>query len=301
MNNTPYQKRKFFLPDNCQGARRSHSSLLAKRNAQKPTTTNNHMADNVHPLPPRLLPRARTASITNSTSSTSSSSSTTTTTDICCAQLSQTMAKLTVNIDGVDPALLPQLKNLVGKTGAAHKTIWIYNLAKYTGDVEDNMQRRLDDEEEGDRRPMTTTGLIEWCKATMGKKSEEGKVLIENPFMDWLYLLAATCLIYDQGFYWLETDMDTLQERIDELEEKDSVLSNNRAGELSEIHDGIESIKDDFEFNSAEAQEVYDALKDGDLEEVRNLLENGTFLLDIGTDPLAKKEKKEKAKRARTE
>ena len=194
-------------------------------------------------------------------------------------------APLSVNVDPNNDALKKELKLIVGKTQRPQNISWIYKFARLTKKVQNGTEMYIDDEKDGDRRPMTTENMVSWCRAIRGRPDPVGQELESNDFMHGMYQALAASFLWHLGFGWLESDMAALDDKIEQLEDRGTDSAAERAEELSQIKSELEEIHSTWENGTDAGEEMRNAIFRGDFEQMLEVLGEGEFFLDIGPEP----------------
>lgn len=194
-------------------------------------------------------------------------------------------APLSVNVDADDIILQKELKLMVGKTQLPQNISWIYKFARLTEKVQNDTEMYIDGEKDGDRIPMTTDDMVSWCRATRGVSP--GPVwFVESEFMHGMYQALAASFLWDFGFKWLEADMDALDQKIYDLEAIGTDSASDKAEKLSKIKSELDDneIHSTWENGMSAGEDLNAAIFESDFQQMREVLGQGEFFLDIGPE-----------------
>ena len=212
----------------------------------------------------------------------------TTPADVAAVEMSEEhseRAPLSVNVDPNNDDLKKELKLMVGKTQRPQNISWIFKFARLTKKVQNGTKMYINDEKDGDRRPMTTEEMVSWCRAIRGRPDPVGRELESNDFMHGMYQALAASFLWYLGFGWLESDMAALDFTIERLEDRGTDRAAEKAEELSEIKSELDEIHPAWENGTSAGEEMKDAIYSGDFEKMLEVLGEGDFFLDIGPEP----------------
>jgi hypothetical protein len=188
---------------------------------------------------------------------------------------------------------LPKMKAVINKQVSYKKSDWMYNLARMTDKVQENMEDLM---VEGNREvELTLDGLELWLKATLGKctkkrpadggltEEQVGAQLLGDAVVDMLYTALTTCILFSMGFAWVEEDRAKVEDRLDVLADSESDSADTEMNRLEEVKEVMDLIHEAMENAGTVAEDLLKGILNGDVEAILNALADGTFQLDIGT------------------
>ena len=150
---------------------------------------------------------------------------------------------------------------------------WVDELATLTNKVQNSLEVFLDRSTEG--LELTNEGFVAWVHS---EEVDEHA----NPLLVGLYEAYAAAVACSEGVDWLQDQTAGLEEQADTLEERGTDRAAEKADQLRELKDELEEIAHTMECNQAGGSDaMVEAIEAGDLEQVRQVLDEGEFLLDI--------------------
>jgi hypothetical protein len=154
---------------------------------------------------------------------------------------------------------------------------WVFKVARLTDKVQAELEGLLDCNTTS--MELTNEDFVEW--ATLS----EFEAHRFPPLVVGLYEAFAAGIAASDGVDWIQDQVAGLEEQADRLEERGTDRASEKADQLRELKDELEEIAHTMESNQAWGSDsMVEAIEAGDLEQVRQVLDEGEFLLDIGAE-----------------
>ena len=199
--------------------------------------------------------------------------------------------RCSIKAEHIDEAL-PLMKKLVGKK-AATTTGYVYSTARLTDAVQDNLETAIENSPPRELL-LTPETLTLWLRARMGtcskkrkegeaSEKEDGAALLGDDLANLMHTALVASALFEKSAEWLEEGIEKAEERIDALSERES--AQEKIEKIMEIKEEMEELHSQVENQSSAHSDMLESILTGDMDGVKNALQDGEYQLDIGEDP----------------
>lgn len=189
--------------------------------------------------------------------------------------------------------MVTAVKNHIGVTKRSQEFEFVKKTSMMSWKVEKRLEKVIEAATDADKIPLTHTDFVAWSLAARGRNDARGKEILRNKLVSMLYLAYCTAIALEHLPDFIRDKCAALEDEAERLrngddrddeedEEEEDEAAEDEADKLDALHEEYEPYAEECEFCFTPAEDLRQALEDGNLTAAIEAISNGDLFLDIG-------------------